>query len=86
VPVIGQPAVMEALATQQCCHHAAGGTNGAVGQGQSDPHNACRTDILSEVQYRMAVLAAVQHTHWKTMYVAWTVCEQTMPVWACYRS
>jgi hypothetical protein len=78
VPVIGQPAVTEALATQQCCHHAAGAANGAIGRGQSDPHDAHHMDILSEVQYRTAVLAAVQHTDWKTMYVAWTVCEQTM--------
>jgi hypothetical protein len=35
-------------------------------------------DILLEVQYHTAVLAAVQHNDWKTMYVAWTVCDQTM--------
>jgi hypothetical protein len=78
VPVIGRPAGTEALATQQCCHRAASAANGAIGRGRSDLHNARRTDILSEVQYRTAVLAAVQHTDWKTIYVAWTVCEQTM--------
>jgi hypothetical protein len=78
VPGIGHLAVMEALATQQCCHRAAGVANGTIGQGWSNPHDARRTDILSEVQYPMAVLAAVQHTDWKTMYVVWTVCEQTI--------
>jgi hypothetical protein len=62
-----------------CCHRAAGATNGPTGRGWSDLHDARRTDILPEVQYQTAVLGAVQHTDWKTMYVAWTVCEQTMP-------
>jgi hypothetical protein len=51
VPVIGRPAVTEALATQQCCHRAAGAANGAIGRGRSDPHDARRTDILAEVQH-----------------------------------
>jgi hypothetical protein len=78
VPVIGQPAVTEALATQQCCRCAVGAANGTTGQGWSDLHDARHMDMLSEVQYCTAVLAAVQHTDWKTIYVAWTVCEQTM--------
>jgi hypothetical protein len=76
VHVNGRATVMEALETQKWAHRAAG--NGRNGKPLLDPHDARRTMILSDIQFQMAVHAAVMHNDWMKMLVAWTVCEQTM--------